>query len=119
LILEVNQFLLKKYNAKRSSTRARKDKAGNIIEFRLTFEQWCQLWADAGVRPAYPYVLSRKDDIGHYSIDNVYVSHNLYNVTESLENQTDDNWKITAYAIKTGYKRSIVKSMIRRGLLVL
>jgi hypothetical protein len=112
-------FLRKKFIAKRSSTKGRLDKNREPIEFRLTFEQWCQLWADAGVRPAAPFVLSRKDDVGHYEIDNVYVSHNLLNVTEQQGDQTELDAKINAYAIQTGYKRRIVKNMLKRGELEL
>lgn len=113
------EFLKKKFLAKIGSTSGRLDKNSAPIKFKLTFEEWCQLWADAGVRPAYPYVLSRKGDIGHYEPGNVYVSHNLLNVTEALTDQTDLNWKITEYAIKSGYKRRIVKGMISRGELEL
>jgi hypothetical protein len=67
------------------------------------------------VRPAQPFVLSRKDDVGHYEIGNVYVSHNLLNVTEALDSKSDLDWKITAYAIESGYKRNIVKGMLKRG----
>lgn len=113
------EFLQKKFMAKMRSTKGRLDKNKEPIEFKLTFEHWCSLWIEAGVMPAYPYVLSRNEDIGHYELGNVYVSHNVINVTEAMADQSDMNWKISAYAIKTGYKRRIVKSMIKRGMLTL
>lgn len=113
------KFLRKKFLAKIGSTKGRVDKNGDPIEFRLTLDQWCQLWNEAGVLPAQPFVLSRKSDLGHYEIGNVYVSHNLLNVTETLTDQTELNNKITAYAIETGYKRRMIKGMLKRGELEL
>lgn len=113
------QYLKEKYRAKISSTRGRVDKLGNPIEFRLTFEEWVTLWDNAGLLPGRDYVLSRQNDIGHYEIGNVYVNHNLHNVMESLTSNTELDRKITQYSIETGYKRNIVKGMIRRGELEL
>lgn len=100
---------------KQGSTRGRTDKNGNPIEFRLTYEQWVSIWQEAGVLPGRNYVLSRKDDTGHYEIGNVYVNHNLQNITESLTSNSIEEQLITEYAIKHGYKRRIVKGMLRRG----
>ena len=112
--MTTEEFLRKKFLAKIGSTKGRVDKNKDPIEFRLTFDQWCQLWNEAGVMPAQPFVLSRKNDLGHYEIGNVYVSHNLLNVTEPHDTTELDD-KINAYAISTGYKRRIVKSMVKRG----
>jgi hypothetical protein len=111
--------LLEKYRAKVASTKGRRDINGNLIEMKLTFDEWCQLWEEAGVMPSRNYVISRKNDIGHYEIGNVYVQHNLHNLTEALTDNSDIEYKITEYAIESGYKRSIVKNMIKRGNLVL
>ena len=74
---------LKKYKEKQRSTIGRIDKNGDPIEFRLTFEQFSSLWKDAGLVPGYPYVISRKNDIGHYEIGNVFIQHNIQNITDS------------------------------------
>lgn len=113
------KILLEKYRLKLASTRGRVDAKGNAIEVRLTADEWCQLWTDAGVMPSRNYVISRKNDIGHYEIGNVYIQHNLYNVTEALTDNSDIEYQITEYAIKTGYKRRIVKAMIKRGEIAL
>jgi hypothetical protein len=113
------KILLEKYRMKKASTKGRRDTNGDLIEMRLTAEEWCQLWEESGFNPSRDYVISRKNDIGHYEIGNVYIQHNLHNVTEALTNNNDIEYKITEYAIKTGYKRRTVKAMIKRGELVL
>ena len=113
------KILLEKYRSKIAATKGRIDAVGNPIEVKLTADEWCQLWIDAGVMPSRDYVISRKNDIGHYEIGNVYIQHHLYNVTEALTDNSDIEYKITEYAIKSGYKRRIVKAMIKRGELVL
>jgi len=109
------QQLLKKYKAKIASTRGRFDKLGNPIEFKLTFEQYVKLWEDFGRPPGMPYVISRKNDIGHYEIGNVYIQHNINNLTETFAKDFDTDQRITRYCIATGYKRRIVRAMLKRG----
>jgi hypothetical protein len=109
------QFLLKKYKAKKASTVGRKDKLGNTIEFRLTFEQWCDLWNAADKSPERPWCVCRNNDIGHYEVGNVRIDHNLRNLTESMTDNSDQQQRITDYCISTGYKRSVVRNMMARG----
>jgi hypothetical protein len=113
------KILLEKFKSKKASTKGRTDINGNPIEMKLSFDQWCKLWTEAGVLPGRNYVLSRKNDTGNYEIDNVYIQHNLYNLTESMTDNSEIEYKITEYAIKTGYKRRIIKAMIKRGELTL
>jgi hypothetical protein len=117
--MTASEYLLKKYKLKIRSTKGRTDKLGNPIEFKLTFDEWVNIWVEAGKLPNRDYVLSRTNDIGHYEIGNVYVNHALHNVTEALTENTELDQKITQYAIETGYKRRIVKAMIKRGELSL
>ena len=116
---EKNKFLLKKYKAKIASTKNRIDNNNNPIQMLLTFEEWCDLWNTAGVLPQQPYVLSRKNDQGHYEINNVYVQHNIENVLEAHNKTTELDKKINEYMLQTGYKRRIVKAMLKRGELEL
>lgn len=113
------EYLKKKYFSKISSTKGRKDKNGDPIEFRLTFEEWKKLWEDSGRLPNRDYVLSRKNDIGHYELGNVYVNHNLLNVMETFTPGDEYEKKISQYAIDHGLKRRIVKAKIKRGELKL
>jgi hypothetical protein len=110
-------ILIKKYRTKISSTKGRIDKLGNKIEMKLTLDQWIKLWEDANVIPSREYVLSRINDVGHYEIGNVYVQHNLQNVTESMTSNNDEEQRITNLAIQFGYKRRIIKSLIKKGLM--
>ena len=69
---------LEKYRTKKGSTKRRKDKNGDQIEFRLTFEEWCQIWLESGKIDQMgcrkgQYVMSRFNDIGHYEIGNVEI----------------------------------------------
>ena len=117
--MDKEKYLKEKYRTKIASTRNRVDKLGNPIEFRLSFDEWCKIWKDAGLLPNRNYILSRVNDIGHYEVGNVYVNHNLLNVTESMTDNSDIERKITQYSIESGYNRRIVKGMIKRGELVL
>ena len=118
MILDENTLKVK-YKLKIASTKSRVDKNGNPIEMRLTYEEWKQLWTDFGKLPGYPYVLSRKNDIGHYEINNVFIQHTRDNSTQALGHDTDLDKKINEYCLKTGYKRMIVRNMIKRGELEL
>jgi len=109
----------KKYLSKIASTRGRVDKNNELIEMRLTFDEWCNIWVESGHLPMSPYVLSRVRDCGHYEVGNVFVQHNLMNVSEANGSDTDLDKKINQYCIKTGYKRRTVKAMIQRGELTL
>lgn len=108
-----------KWQSKRASTRGRKDVLGAPIEMRLTFEEYVNLYKEAGVMPSTTHVLSRTNDIGHYEVGNVKVVSFLDNLmfTHNLTSELDQ--KINDYCMKTQYKRRIVKAMIKRGELCL
>lgn len=112
-------ILLKTYKSKHHSTKGRVDKQGTPIEFRLSFEEWCQLWQQADKQPSRTYVLSRTDDLGHYELGNVYIQHNLMNLTESSTSNSDYEQAVSQLAIELGYKRRIVRAMIKRGQITL
>jgi hypothetical protein len=112
------EYFLKKYKSKIASTKNRVDRNGNAIEMRLSFEEYCTLWKAADKLPGQPYVMSRKDDLGHYEIGNVYIQHNVKNVMEVCERDSEKfkselEKQITEYCIKTGYKRSIAKRLLK------
>jgi len=101
------------------STKGRKDRNGNPILFLLTYDEWRQLWLNVGVMPGNGWVLSRKNDLGHYEIGNVYVQHNLDNIMEQNGVLSEIDKKINDYCVKYSSKRYTVKGMIKRGELVL
>jgi hypothetical protein len=54
------------------------DKLGNLVEWKLTFEEWLKIWQDSGHidemgRNNDSYCMRRKNDIGHYEMNNVYI----------------------------------------------
>jgi hypothetical protein len=111
--------VMKKWYSKKSSTKGRKDKNGMPIEFKLSFEDYYKLYNDYGKYPSLAYVLCRKDDLGHYEAGNVYVDYFMNNLTAGEGNRTELDKKINNYCEQTGYKRRIVKAMLKRKELVL
>ena len=102
------------WQAKKASTKGRKDINGDPIEMRITFDQWCELWKNHGKVPGAPWVVSRKNDIGHYEIGNVEIVHNIENIMQTLPHNDLDH-RITEYAIKHKMSRRIVKAMLKRN----
>lgn len=71
------------YSIQKNGCKDRKDANGNKIEMLLTFGEWLKIWIDSGHykergRGKGQYVMSRKDDLGHYEVGNVFI-----NTTES------------------------------------
>lgn len=110
-------ILKEKYKAKIASTRGRKDRDGNPILFKLTYEEWVSIWQEAGVMPGRNWVLSRCNDCGHYELGNVFVQHNIQNVCDTLGLDSEYEQRVTELAIKTGYKRIVVRRLLKQGKL--
>jgi len=65
-----------RYNAKRRN-----------IDFDLTFDQWKLIWEESGQienmgRKLGQYCMSRKGDIGPYSMDNVFIQLHSQNAAD-------------------------------------
>lgn len=79
--------LRRAYNeAKRIKDRL--DANGDKILFLLTFEEWSSVWEESGhweKRGARKgkYVMSRKNDVGHYEIGNVFIQLHTQNVSDA------------------------------------
>ena len=106
-----------KYKSKIASTRGRLDKDGNSIEVRLTLEEFTMLYKDAGVLPIAPYVISRKNDKGHYEIGNVFISTNVQNSLEAHGMCSEQDIILTNYCYTYKYKRRVVKQALKSGKL--
>ena len=68
----------KTYKQHKGSVRNRKDRTGALIEFKLTYEEWLDIWLQSGKlhlrgRGKGKYCMCRKDDLGHYEVGNVYI----------------------------------------------
>lgn len=66
---------------------ARYDAVGNRILMKLTFDEWKEVWLSSGKyhlrgRTVGCYCMSRKGDIGHYEVGNVFIQPHGENVRE-------------------------------------
>ena len=59
------------------------------IEWLFTFESWMAVWEASGHwqdRKFLGYVMARKNDIGPYSPDNVYITTHSQNIKDAWKN---------------------------------
>lgn len=61
------------------------------IEWQLTFEEWWNIWQHSGHweergKGKDSYCMCRKNDVGPYSIDNVYIETMLVNCSHQIYN---------------------------------
>lgn len=71
----------------RNHTKNKLDRNGHPVEFKLTFEQWCKVWSDSGKFDQRgcrrgQYVMSRRNDLGHYEEGNVFIQLHSENVRQ-------------------------------------
>lgn len=103
-----------KYNRQKNSAVRRKDRNGNPIEFRLTFEQWWKFWQESGVYHLRgcgkkSYCMGRYNDIGHYELGNIYVCTNAENATAGTKGiKHTDEHKAKISKAHTGRKTELV-----------
>lgn len=77
----------------RERYRIQKVNAANRgIEFKLTFEEWCEWWMDTGHYHEYgresgQYVMARNGDVGPYAIDNIRCLLASENIAEAPVNR--------------------------------
>lgn len=95
LPIELTQEQFKKirrdYQMVRNTNNSRRvDANGNLIEFRLSFQEWLNIWTRSGHlmergRKFHQYVMSRYNDIGHYEPNNVFIQSQAENHKEYRE----------------------------------
>ena len=95
-----------RYWAHKEYTKGRVDKAGNKIEFRLTFDEWLAIWEssghyqDRGIRKGQ-YCMSRHNDLGHYEVGNVSIVPIEKNLSEASKG-IPKNWKSPPKRVNKG-----------------
>jgi hypothetical protein len=77
----MRDFFLKAYTQHKSNAKTRG------IEFRLTFDEWKQIWVDSGYwnqrgRGADKYCMCRIGDVGCYEMGNVFIGLGKFNVRD-------------------------------------
>ena len=81
------------FTHQKSASKSRFDKNGDSILWKLTFEEWITIWFNSGQYENRGtrrgnYVMSRKGDIGPYSIDNVDIKLHEENAREGQVGRT-------------------------------
>jgi len=78
----------KRYINIKHGCKTRVDSNGNPIEFRLTFNEWWDIWQASGKYHLYgcrvgQYCMSRYNDIGHYEVGNVFIQLTTENTSQA------------------------------------
>ena len=78
----------RRYKNIKHGCKTRVDAAGNPIEFRLTEDEWWDIWQASGKYELYgnrkgQYCMSRYNDIGHYEVGNVFIQLHSENIRQS------------------------------------
>lgn len=86
----------------RCSSRSRLDANKEPIQWKLTFEEWYSIWISSGHyaergRGHGKYCMSRKNDIGPYSIDNVEIKLHVQNHIEGIKGKPSWNKGLPAW----------------------
>jgi hypothetical protein len=105
--LRKRRYWVVKYGCKN-----RVDAAGNPIEFRLTFDDWWQIWEASGKwnlcgNRKGQYCMSRVNDIGHYEVGNVFIQLHSENIKQGNIGRTrSEEWVQKQSAAHKGHKLS-------------
>jgi hypothetical protein len=92
----------------------RQSAKGRNIEFRLTFEEWCDIWEKSGHwtergKKKGQYVMSRYNDIGAYEVGNVFIQQSGENVSQAraIKGATNKGMKRGPQTLEHRLKNSI------------
>ena len=97
-----------------SDNVARVDAVGERIRFKLSFEEWCEIWESSGKwklrgTGTGKYCMSRYNDLGHYEIGNVSIILAVQNTVDASIGRRfkhTDEAKAKISAAGLGSKRS-------------
>jgi hypothetical protein len=79
-----------RFASQKFAAKHRVDAAGNPIEWKLTFEEWFDIWLKSGHydkcgRKRGCYVMSRFNDLGAYEVGNVFVQLGTDNIKQAQD----------------------------------
>lgn len=71
----------------------RKNALRRGVQWALTFDEWCDVWAESGHwhergKGQGQYVMSRRDDSGPYRIGNIFIQPAVDNASQRPQKQT-------------------------------
>lgn len=92
----------------------RLDVNGNVILFKLSFEDWIDIWLTSGHwfergRNAGQYCMSRINDIGHYEVGNVFIQLHAQNTRDANKNYSHERRVETATRPEVRLKNSLAQ----------
>jgi len=76
-----------RWQQQKAQAKNRLDRDGNLIQWKLSFDEWIKLWEESGHWDqrgvgSGKYCMSRKNDIGHYEVSNVEIKTQSENMKE-------------------------------------
>jgi len=76
-----------RWHQQKAQAKNRLDKNGDKILWKLSLEEWCNIWQESGKWEqrgvgSGKYCMSRIDDIGNYEVGNVLIQTNNNNIIE-------------------------------------
>jgi hypothetical protein len=101
----------KRFYWQRCESYNRIDAAGNKIQWKLTFNEWLQIWIDSGKYEFRgpkkgQYCMSRYNDIGDYEVENVFIQQHSENVSQSRKGK--DPWNKGLTGMQVAWNKGLV-----------
>ena len=98
-------IIRQKYNVHKAQAKHRG------IDFELSFDQWLSIWNASGQlenrgKKIGQYVMSRKNDIGPYSVNNVFIQQTSANIRDAV---IGNKYATGKQSIETCKKKSLAK----------
>lgn len=84
----LKKYLSHKSRVEQAELHGKTDRAGNVVKFLLSFDQWMLIWEESGHwdqrgRRKGQFVMSRKDDLGNYEPGNVFIQTGQQNAQDA------------------------------------
>jgi len=102
----------------RCKTTDKRDAAGLPVEVRMSFDDWLHVWIDSGKYHLRGnrkgcYVMARRNDLGHYELDNVDIIPTKENVQFARSGEKSHNFGTTVE--NSNFKGTTVATNLATG----